>query len=72
MVVMMATFLVTTAIYMVLLAFVLRRVARHCQGNETATRAVTEHVLLPILGRSTEQKAAEQKPAAQKTNGTLV
>jgi hypothetical protein len=68
----LVTFLVTTAIYVVLLALALRRVARHCQGNETATRAVTEHVLLPILGREPGQKAAEQKPSAQKTNGTLV
>jgi hypothetical protein len=31
-----------------------------------------EHVLLPILGRAQEQKAAEQKPSVQKTRGTLV
>jgi hypothetical protein len=40
----LVTFLVTTAIYVLLLALVLRRVARHCQGNEAATRAVTELV----------------------------
>ena len=68
----LVTFLVSTAIHVVLLAFVLRRVARHCQGNETATRAVMEHVLLPILGRAPEQKATEQKPSGQKTNGALV
>jgi hypothetical protein len=68
----LVTFLVTTAIYVALLALVLRRVARHCQGNDTATRAVTEHVLLPILGRAPDQRAAEQKPSVQKTKGTLV
>jgi hypothetical protein len=68
----LATFVVTTAIYVVLVALVLRRVARHCQGNETATRAVTEHVLLPVLGRAPEQTAAVQKPSVQKTKATLV
>jgi hypothetical protein len=68
----LVTFLVTTTIYVGLLALVLRRVARHCQGNDTATRAVTEHVLLPILGRAPEQKVTEQKPSGQKTKGTLV
>ena len=68
----LATFVVTTAIYVGLPAMVLRRVARHCQGNEAATKALSEHLFLPILGCAQEQKTAEQKPSAQKTKGTLV
>jgi hypothetical protein len=45
------TFLVTTVGYVLLLWLALRRVALHLQGNEAATKAVTEHVLVPILGR---------------------
>jgi len=61
------TFILTTALYGCLLFLACRRVARHLQGNQDAVKAVTEHVLLPMLGRQ-----AEQKPAVQKTKGTLV
>jgi hypothetical protein len=46
------TFVLTTGVYVTLLVLVLRRVAKHLQGNEAATKAVTEHVLVPILGRA--------------------
>ncbi len=62
-----ATFGLTTGLYGFLLWLACRRVARHLQGNAEAVKAVTEHVLLPILGRQ-----AEQKPAVQKTKATLV
>jgi hypothetical protein len=45
------TFLLTTALYGVLLGLACRRVSRHLQGNPEGVRAVTEHVLIPLLGR---------------------
>lgn len=60
------TFILTTALYACLVALALRRVAAHLRGNPEAVKAVTEHVLLPVLGRQ-----AEQKPAADKTKSTL-
>jgi hypothetical protein len=47
----LVTFLVTTALYAAGLWMGLRRVAIHLKDNEEGCRAVTEHVLLPILGR---------------------
>ncbi len=61
------TFILTTVLYGCLLFLACRRVARHLQGNQEAVKAVTEHVLVPVLGRQTEQK-----PPVQKTKGTLV
>jgi hypothetical protein len=48
------TFLVTTALYGVLLWLAIRRVSRHLQGNAEAIKAVTDHVLIPLLGRRPE------------------
>ena len=45
------TFVATTGIYTGLLVLAFRRVARHLQGHPEAVQAVTEHVLLPLLGR---------------------
>ncbi len=61
------TFLLTTALYGTLAWLACRRVVGHLQGNPEAVKAVTDHVLLPMLGRE-----AEQKPAGPKTKGTLV
>lgn len=49
------TFIVTTCLYGCFLFLACRRVARHLQGNQEAVKAVTEHVLLPMLGRQGEQ-----------------
>jgi hypothetical protein len=59
------TFILTTCLYCSLLFLACRSVARHLQGNNEAVKAVTEHVLLPMLGRQ-----AEQKPMAEKAKGT--
>jgi hypothetical protein len=45
------TFVATTGLYTGLLLLAFRRVARHLQGCPEAVQAVTEHVLLPILGK---------------------
>lgn len=34
------------------IGFWIYRVAMHLRGNEEATKAVVEHVLLPLIGRS--------------------
>lgn len=60
------TFILTTGLYGGLLFLAGRRVARHLQGNPEAVKAVTEHVLLPILGRKPDNGAT-----VQKTKGTL-
>lgn len=45
------TFLLTTALYGFLLWLAVRRVSRHLQGNAEGVKAVTDHVLIPLLGR---------------------
>lgn len=57
------TFLLTTALYGVLLGLAVRRVLRHLQGDEQGIRAVTQYVLLPLLGRQPEN---ESEPEADK------
>jgi len=48
---MFLTFVVMTASFAVLLWLGFRRVALHLRGNSEATRAVVEHVLIPLFGR---------------------
>lgn len=55
MILVLVTFVVTTGIYLGLLVLAFRRVARHLQGHPEATRAVTEHVLIPILGKQRDE-----------------
>ena len=45
------TFSLTTGIYASLMWLACRRVVHHLRGNPEAVKAVTEHVLLPMLGR---------------------
>lgn len=45
------TFLLTTALWIGLLAFALRRVVRHMQQNPDAVKALSEHVLVPLFGK---------------------
>jgi hypothetical protein len=56
---MFLTFAMTTAGYGLLLWLAYRRISRHLQGNATAVQAVTDHVLLPLLGCA----PAEQREA---------
>ncbi len=51
------TFLLTTALYGALLWLAVRRILRHLQGNEEAVKAVTDHVLIPLLGRRPEDES---------------
>lgn len=51
---MFLTFVVMTATFAVLLWFGFHRVALHLRGNPDATRAVVEHVLIPLFGRKDE------------------
>ena len=53
------TFILTTGVYACLMWLAGRRVAHHLRGNPEAVKAVTEHVLLPMLGRQAEQKPTE-------------
>jgi len=55
------TFVATTGIYTGLLVLAFRRVARHLQGHPEAMQAVTEHVLLPLLGKK-PLEAEKKKP----------
>lgn len=57
------TFLVTTALYGVLLWLACRRVSRHLQGNADAVKAVADHVLIPLLSRRPDDPG-EPPPAA--------
>ena len=50
------TFMLTTGLHGLLAWLAFRRVVKHLQGNDAATKAVTDHVLIPLLGRQTEKK----------------
>ena len=51
----LATFVLTTLLYAGLGVWGLMRVIRHLQTNRAAVQAVIEHVLMPLLGRKSEQ-----------------
>jgi hypothetical protein len=51
------TFLLTTAFYAFLLWLACRRVSRHLQGNADGVKAVTDHVLIPLLGAQPEDES---------------
>lgn len=50
---MFVTFVVTLAGLGVLAWLGFRRIALHLRGNPEATKAVVEHVLIPLFGRPT-------------------
>ncbi len=54
------TFVFTTAGFLALIYIGARRVSRHLKGNPEATKAVVDHVLLPLLGREVTNE--ESKP----------
>ena len=56
----MLTIVVTSCLYGSLLFLACRRVARHLQDNQEAVKVVTEHVLLPMLGRHAEQNTDDK------------
>jgi hypothetical protein len=59
------TFLLTTALYGVLLWLACRRISRHLHGNAEGVRAVTDHVLIPLFSRrpdSGNEQAAASEP----------
>lgn len=56
------TFLMTTLAWLVLLGFGLRRLAFHLKGNEAAMQAVTQHVLLPLIGKTPVEPEEEHPP----------
>jgi hypothetical protein len=62
---MFLTFVVVMSGLGVLLWFGFHRIAMHLRGNPEATRAVVEHVLIPLFGRK-EATEFESKP-----DGTL-
>ena len=55
------TFILTTVAYAGLGLWGLARVIRHLQTNRVAVQVVTEHVVMPLLGRKAEQ-AEKKKP----------
>jgi len=60
------TFLLTTALYGFLLWLACRRISRHLQGNPEGVKAVTDHVLIPLLGRQPDEESerAASEPEA--------
>ena len=67
MIIVFVTFILLTTIgYGVLVWFCLRRVTAHLQDNPDATRAVVDHVLIPILGRRLVEASIENE--APKSN----
>lgn len=57
------TFLLTTALYGTLLYLACRRLSRHLQGNPDGVKAVTDHVLIPLLGRRPDSEG--EQPASE-------
>jgi hypothetical protein len=57
---MFITFVVVTTAYAGVFWFGFRRVALHLRGNQEATKAVVEHVLIPLFGRNPKAPAEEE------------
>jgi hypothetical protein len=57
------TFVLTTAVYGLVLGLALRRISRYLQSSPEGVKAVTQHVLIPLLGRPLEQES-ERLPTA--------
>lgn len=57
------TFLLTTALYGLLLYLACRRISRHLQGNPEGVKAVTDHVLIPLLGRQPDVES--ERPVSE-------
>ena len=69
----MFTWLITTAIYGLLVWLAVRRVVKHLQGNDAGMKAVVEHVLLPVLGKTeTENEEPAKVQVKEKKRGQLV
>jgi hypothetical protein len=51
----LVTFIVTTSMYAALAVWGTTRVVRHLRANRGAVEAVTEHVLMPLLGHSPQE-----------------
>jgi hypothetical protein len=71
---MFVTFVVTLAGLGVLAWLGFRRIALHLRGNPEGTRAVVEHVLIPLFGRKEELKPEpELEPpyVEEQPDGTL-
>ncbi len=49
--ILLVAFVLATALWGVLLWLAARRVLRHIRGDAEATRAVVEHVLMPLVGK---------------------
>lgn len=60
------TFLLVTASFLAAIGFALYRVANHLRGNEEATKAVVQHVLLPLFGRKPEVEPESEPEPAEK------
>ncbi len=56
---MFVTFVVTLAAFAVLGWLGFRRIALHLRGNPEATKAVVEHVFIPLFGRKEEETEFE-------------
>jgi hypothetical protein len=54
------TFVATTGIYAGLLVWAFRRTARHLQDHPEGMRALTEHVLVPLLGKKHDEARKEE------------
>jgi len=55
------TFVALTTGYVAMFWCGVRRVTRHLQGNQEATQAVVEHVLIPLFRRKPEVPAKEEE-----------
>jgi hypothetical protein len=54
------TFIATTCFYLAIALFFCQRVVWHLQDNPEAVKAVTDHVLVPLLGRKPEEETIEE------------
>jgi hypothetical protein len=61
----LVTFLLTTAFNGALLVYAARKLTAYLQRNADARQEVVEHVLIPLFGRKPEVHAKEEKQPAQ-------
>jgi hypothetical protein len=66
---MLVTFLLTTGLYGFLFWLAFQRVVNHLRGNPEGVKAVTDHVLLPALGRKPKEGKGEVKLEVKRIKG---
>jgi hypothetical protein len=64
------TFLGTTVFYALIAYLAARRIARRLKGDDVATQAFSQYILIPLLGGHRDEK--DEEPAQRRAPGKIV